>query len=83
MRTYAGGGGVNERRTGAHKGGGGSEIGDFSAYVLYGCPLTNINRKFSLIGFIFKPWPLNYGLALGFSNMLFISFKPFFWYMFL
>ena len=41
MRTYAGGGGFNEKRTGAYKGeggGGGSEIGDFTAYVLYGCP---------------------------------------------
>ena len=39
MRTYAGGGGVNEKPTGSYKGEGGSEISDFTAYVLYGCPL--------------------------------------------
>ena len=46
MRTPGEGGGVNEKRTGAYKGvrvgggeEGGSEIGDFTAYVLYGCPL--------------------------------------------
>ena len=43
LRTYAGGGGVNEKCTGAYKGGGGgSEIGDFTAYVLYGCPLIDL-----------------------------------------
>ena len=40
LRTYAGGGGVNEKRTGAYEGGVGSEIGDFTAYALYGCPLN-------------------------------------------
>ena len=39
LLTYARGAGVNEKRTGAYKGEGGSEIGDFTAYVLYGCPM--------------------------------------------
>ena len=50
LRTYAGGGGVNEKRTGAYKGGrgGGSEIGDFTAYVLYECPLMAITNRIAL-----------------------------------
>ena len=39
LRTYAGGGRVNEKHTCVYKGEKGSEIGDFTAYVLYGSPL--------------------------------------------
>ena len=34
------GGGVDQKRTGAYKGGGGVRNPDFFAYVLYGCPLN-------------------------------------------
>ena len=37
---------VQMRTRGWGGGGGGSEIGDFTAYVLYGCPLT----EYALIG---------------------------------
>ena len=40
--------GANEKHTDAYKGGGVSEIGDFTAYALYGCPLiqkVNIGKE--------------------------------------
>ena len=40
LRTYAGGGGGSMESVRVRtRGEGGSEIGDFTAYVLYGCPL--------------------------------------------
>ena len=43
-RTYAGGGGVNEKRTGAYKGGGGSEMINLKIFpkILISCYLISM-----------------------------------------